>query len=259
MVEAFDFDLRRFLYFGGYPGLAALAVEGREDDWRGAVLDGCALPTIKRNILAFTRVDKPALMRRLFELSSHYSGQIVSFTKLVGHLQDAGNTTTLARYLDLLEETGLVAGLPGYATEPRRRRSSPKLLVLNPALMTAPSRYDFREALADRSFWSRVVASAVGAHLFQTRRRSARLHYWRYRNADVDFVLERGSHLLAVEVRTGAFRGWPSGLDAFRKRYPHARTLLVGEGGVPLAEFLSEPAEYWLTEKWERDSTAPSG
>ena len=192
----------------------------------------------------------------LFELSSHYSGQIVSFTKLVGHLQDAGNTTTLARYLDLLEETGLVAGLPGYATEPRRRRSSPKLLVLDPALMTAPSRYDFREALADRSFWSRVVASAVGAHLFQTRGRSAGLHYWRYRNADVDFVLERGPHLLAVEVRTGAFRGWPSGLDAFRKRYPRARTLLVGEGGVPLAEFLSKSAEHWLTER--SSSTAPS-
>ena len=251
MVEAFDFDLRQFLYFGGYPGVAALAVEGREDDWRGAVLDGCIHPTIERNILALTRVDKPALMRRLFEMSAHYSGQIVSFTKLVGHLQDAGNTTTLARYLDLLEETGLVAGLPGYATEPRHRRSSPKLLVLNPALMTAPSRYDFREALADRSFWGRVVESAVGAHLFQTRRRSAGLHYWRYRNADVDFVLERGPHLLAVEVRTGAFRGSPSSLDAFRKRYPRARTLLVGEGGVPLAEFLSEPAEYWLTQKWE--------
>ena len=251
MVEAFDFDLRRFLYFGGYPGVAALAVEGREDDWREAVLDGFLDPTIERDILALTRVDKPALMQRLFELSAHYSGQIVSFTKLLGHLQDAGNTTTLARYLDLLEKTGMVAGLSGYAPEPLHRRSSPKLLVLNPALMTAPSRYDFREALADRSFWGRVVESAVGAHLFQTRRPAARLHYWRHRNAEVDFVLERGPHLLAIEVKSGVFRGPHSGLDAFRKRYPRARTLLVGEGGVPLAEFLSEPAEYWLTEQWD--------
>ena len=251
MVEAFDFDLRRFLYFGGYPGLAALAVEAREDDWRGAVLDGCLGPTVERDILALARVDKPALMKRLFELSAHYSGQIVSFTKLVGHLQDAGNTTTLARYLDLFEKTGMVAGLSGYVTEPLLRRSSPKLLVLNPALMTALSRYSFREALADRSFWGRIVESAVGAHLFQTRRPAARLRYWRHRNAEADFVLERGPHLLAIEVKSGAFRGSHSGLDAFRKRYPRARTLLVGEGGVPLAEFLSEPAEYWLTEKWE--------
>ena len=251
MVEAFDFDLRRFLYFGGYPGVAALAVEGREDDWRRAVLDGCVHATVDRDILALTRVDKPALMRQLFELSAHYSGQMVSFKKLLGHLQDAGNTTTLVHYLQLLEAAGLVAGLSGYATEPLHRRSSPKLLVLNPALMTAPSRYDFGEALADRSFWGRVVESAVGAHLFQTRRPAARLHYWRHEDAEVDFVLERGPYLLAIEVKSGPFRGPHPGLDAFRKRYPRAGTLLVGEGGVPPAEFLSEPAERWLTEPWD--------
>ena len=251
MTEAFGFDLDRYLYFGTYPGVASLAHEGDEDDWREAVLDGCLRPTIERDVLALTRVEKPALMRRLFEMSAHYSGQIVAFNKLLGHLLDAGNTTTLARYLDLLEAVGVVAGLTGYAAEPLRRRSSPKLLVLNPALMTAVSRYDFRQALADRSYWGRVVESAVGAHLYRSRRPATRLHYWRYRNAEVDFVLEGGPHLLAIEVKSGAFRGAHSGLAAFRRKFPRARTLLVGEGGVPIIEFLSEPAERWLTEPWD--------
>lgn len=249
MAEAFGFDLRRYLYFGAYPGMASLAVEGVEDEWRTVVRDGHFRPTIERDILALTRIDKPALMKRLFEMGAQYSGQCVSLTKLAGHLQDPGNTTTLARYLDLLEAAGLVAGLSGYATTPLSRRSTPKLIVLNPALMTAFSRYDFRDALADRSFWGRVVESAVGAHLFQTKRPSAGLYYWRLKNAEVDFVLERGPHLLAIEVKSGAFRGAHAGLATFEAKYPHARRLLVGEGGVPIVEFLSEPAEHWLTGK----------
>lgn len=251
MAEAFGFDLPRYLFFGGYPGVAGRAVEGGEEEWRRDVLLSCVRPTLDRDILALTRVDKPALLKQLFELSAFYSGQIVSFTKLLGGLGDAGNTTTLARYLDLLEAVGLVAGLSGYAPTPVGRRSTPKLVVLNPALMTAPSRYDFRDALADRSFRGRVVESAVGAHLYHTKRISAGLSYWRYRNDEVDFVLERGPHLLAIEVKSGPFRGTHSGLDAFRERYPRARTLLVGEGGVPLVEFLSEPAEHWLSEIWD--------
>ena len=251
MAEAFGFDLHRYLYFGSYPGAAGLGVEGTEDEWRSVILNGCLRPTIERDILALTRVDKPALMKRLFEMGAQYSGQIVSFTKLLGHLQDAGNTTTLSRYLDLLEAVGLVAGLSGYATAPLARRSSPKLLVLNPALLTVSSRYDFRDALADRSFWGRVVESAVGAHLFQTRRLSAGLYYWRAGNAEVDFVLDGGPHLLAIEVKSRAFRRAHTALAAFKAKYPHARSLLVGEGGIPIAEFLSEPAERWLSGKWD--------
>lgn len=251
MAEAFGFDLSRYLFFGGYPGVADLAAEGEEDGWREAVLDGCALPTIDRDILGLTRVEKPALMKQLFELGAECSGRIVSFTKLLGQLRDAGNTTTLARYLDLLEAVGLVVGLSRYATAPLRRRSIPKLLVLNTALMTALSSYTYRQARDDRTFWGHLVESAIGAHLFRTKRRSARLHYWRHNGAEVDFVLEQGPHLLAIEVKSGALRGSHSGLDAFRERYPRARTLLVGEGGVPIAEFLSEPAEHWLSEIWD--------
>ena len=254
MAEAFGFDLHQYLFYGGFPGMADLALGGGPDEWRDAILDGCLRPSIERDILALTRVDKPALMKRLVDLSSHYSGQIVSFTKLLGHLQDAGNTTTLARYLDLLEAAGLIAGLSGYAMAPVQRRASPKLLILNTGLMTAMSRFDFAEACADRDYWGHVVETAVGAHLIQTRRPGTSLNYWREKrrgkDVEVDYVVERGSHLLAVEVKSGRMRGAHSGLAEFAQRFPRARSLVVGERGIPLVEFLSEPAERWLTEPW---------
>jgi predicted AAA+ superfamily ATPase len=122
--------------------------------------------TISRDVLLLSRVDKPAMLRRLFELGCRYPGQILSYTKMLGQLQDAGNSTTLAHYLDLLAGAGMVCGLQKFAGEPvRQRGSSPKLQVFNTALMTAQSGYTLREAASDHEYWGRVVESAVGAHL----------------------------------------------------------------------------------------------
>ena len=193
------------------------------------------------------RVDKPVLLKRLFEVSAEYSGQILSLTKMLGQLQDAGNTTTLTRYLDLLANAGLIAGLSNFAGSAHRRRASiPKLNVLNTALMSALSGYTFEEAKADRSFWGRLVESAVGAHLFNSGIPELRLHYWRHRSREVDFVLSRGPRLAAVEVKSGARRTRLSGLEGFGEQFGGAATILAGEGGVPLAEFLSVPAREWL-------------
>ena len=153
MSAAFDFDLPKYLYFGGYPGAGPLVRE--PDRWRAYVLGGLVEPNIERDLLAMTRVDKPALLKRLFELGADCSGQILSLTKMLGQLHDAGNTTTLARYLDLLGKVGLLAGLQKYTGSPVSRRASiPKLNVLNTALMTAGSGYSFDEAQADRTYWA---------------------------------------------------------------------------------------------------------
>lgn len=245
MSTAFDFDLPTYVYFGGYPGAASLA--GEEDRWRAYVIDAIVEPNIGRDILAMQRVDKPVLLKRLFEVGTGYSGQILSFTKMLGQLQDAGNTTTLARYLDLLASAGLIAGLPNFAGSAYRRRASiPKLNVLNTGLMSALSGYTFEEAKADRTFWGRLVESAVGAHLFNSGLPEIRLHYWRNRNREVDFVLVRGPRLSAVEVKSGTRRTRLSGLEQFSEQYAAAATLLAGEGGIPLSEFLSVPAREWL-------------
>ena len=245
MSAAFDFDLPRYIYFGGYPGGASLI--GEHDRWSSYITEALVEPNIERDILAMQRVDKPALLKRLFELGTEYSGQILSYNKMLGQLQDAGNTTTLARYLDLLSAAGLITGLPKFAMAGHRRKaSSPKLNVLNTALMTAHSGYTFEQARADRSHWGRLVESAVGAHLFNTATPALRIHYWRESNLEVDFVLQLGHRLAAIEVKSGTRRSNASGLEAFSQRFDVASSILVGEGGVPVQEFLSVPAAEWL-------------
>ena len=247
MSRAFDFDLPTYLYFGGYPGAAPFV--RKPDRWRGYILGSLVEPTIERDILAMTRVDKPALLKRLFELGAAYSGKILSYDKMLGQLQDAGNTTTLARYLDLLSNAGLLTGLPKYSNRPHlSKASSPKFNVLNTALMTAGSGYSFGEAQADRTFRGRIVESAVGAHLFNTAASDIRLHYWRDDSFEVDFVLQRGGRIVAIEVKSGLHRGVLQGMDEFKRRFRPHDSLLVGEGGIPLNEFLTAPAGHWFGE-----------
>ena len=246
MREAFGYDLQAYLYFGGYPGAASLIRDPQR--WRDYVLEALVEPNIERDVLAMTRVDKPALLKQLFELGAAASGQIVSYTKLMGQLQDAGNTTTLARYLDLLQRAGLLAGLPNYSKSPVSRGSSPKLNVLNTAFVTALAGDTFEEAQADRTFWGRVVESAAGAHLLNTASPGMRVCYWRHGSHEVDFVLRRGPKVVAIEVKSGPQRAFPRGLAAFAARFNPHRTLIVGEGGIPLNEFLAAPAARWLDE-----------
>jgi predicted AAA+ superfamily ATPase len=203
MRTAFGFSLEAYVYFGGYPGAAPLT--GEPARWRRYILDALVETTIARDVLLLTRVDKPALLRRLFELGCRYSGQILSYTKMLGQLHDAGNTTTLAHYLELLGGAGLLAGLAKYSGRAvRQRGSSPKLQVLNTALMSAQSGLSLDEAGADREFWGRLVESAVGAHLANAAAAGeCELFYWRESNQEVDFVVRVGRTLIAIEVKSG--------------------------------------------------------
>ena len=245
MAAAFDFDLDRYIYFGGYPGPAPLIRD--ETRWRSFIHNSLIEPNIERDILALRRVDKPILLKQLFGLGAEYSGQILSYNKMLGQLHEAGNTTTLARYLDLLSMAGLITGLSKYANRPHRRRaSSPKLNVLNTALMSVHSDYTFEQARADRTFWGHLVESAVGAHLVNTGGKEYRLYYWRERGREVDFVLEHGRRLVLFEVKSGRRRGNVSGLEAFRRSFPVQASHVVGRGGIPVSEFLLTPAREWF-------------
>jgi hypothetical protein len=246
MHEAFGFSLDRYLFHGGYPGAAPLAHEPAR--WARYVIDSLIETSIARDVLLLTRVDKPALLRRLFELACRYSGQVLSYTKMLGQLHDAGNTTTLAHYLDLLAGAGMVCGLPKYAGDVARSRgSSPKLQVLNTALMTAPSGLGLAEARADREFWGRLVESAVGAHLANAAAAGeCGLYYWRERNHEVDFVVKHGRSLVAIEVKSGRAPQAHAGTSAFTQAFKVQRTLLVGGDGLSVEQFLSRPAAHWL-------------
>ncbi len=246
MQEAFDFSLDEYLYFGGYPGSARLIRE--ETRWRQYVRSALIHPNIEKDILQMTRVDKPALLKTLFELGcGAYSGQIISYTKLQGQLQDAGNTVTLAHYLELLSQAGLLSGLAKYAGQKHRQRaSSPKLNTHNTALMSALAGYTFAVATQDRSYWGRLVESAIGAHLINTASDDCQVQYWRESPDEVDFILDNGHCLAAIEVKSASKYVTPKGLDVFASKYANTKTLVVGEGGIPLQEFLSHPADSWL-------------
>jgi hypothetical protein len=246
MQSAFDFSLDQYLYFGGYPGAAPLVADPTR--WRRYVLDSLIETTLARDVLLMTRVDKPVLLRRLFELGCLYSGQVLSYTKMLGQLHDAGNTTTLAHYLELLAGAGMLTGLPKFAGKVvRQRGSSPKLQVLNTALITVQAALSLREARADRAFWGRLTESAVGAHLANAAARGAcQLFYWRERNREVDFVVLVGRSLVAIEVKSGRAPSALPGLAAFTEVFRPKRTLLVGGDGIPVEEFLLQPVESWL-------------
>ncbi|MFQ5668811.1 MAG: ATP-binding protein [Candidatus Binatia bacterium] len=246
MQTAFGFTLEQYLYFGGYPGAAPLADD--PERWRRYVLDALVETTIARDVLLLTRVDKPALLWRLFDLGCRYSGQMLSYTKMLGQLHDAGNTTTLAHYLDLLSAAGMLTGLPKYSGKAvRTRASSPKLQVFNTALLTAQSGLPPAEARDDREFWGRLTESAVGAHLANAATGGeCELFYWREGNREVDFVLRKGRTVVGLEVKSGRAPLAHSGLAAFAKAFQVKRTLLVGGDGIPVAEFLSRPVTDWL-------------
>ena len=246
MRDAFGWDVDRYVYFGGYPGAAAL-IEDRQR-WARYIVESLIETTLSRDILLMTRVDKPALLRRLFLLGCDYSGQILSYQKMLGQLQDAGNTTTLAHYLELIAGAGMLKGVPKFSGKKvLQRGSSPKLQVLNTALVTSQSRLSYASARKDRDYWGRLVESSVGAHLLNGAEGTMlEIYYWRDRGHEVDFVLQSGDRIVLVEVKSGRARAEYSGMNAFAKNFRPYRRLLVGGQGIPLEEFLATPILHWV-------------
>lgn len=250
MKDVFDFSLDEFIYFGSYPGPAELI--GDEKRWKAYIRDSIMEPSITRDIIMLTPIQKPALLRQLMELGSYYSGQILPFDHMLGQLSDAGNTTTLAYYLDLLKQSGLLAGLQKYSgSEVRKRASSPKLQVFNNALMSSRHPLDFSKAKENDTFWGRLVESAVGVHLINSiAGEGVNLGYWREKQDEVDFVLYNEYSTVAFEVKSGG-RTYGKGMDTFLKRYPESKVFSVSakndsnSSTIPLEEFLlGNPLSY---------------
>ncbi len=249
MRTSFNWSLDQYLYFGGYPGAAALADIENPQRWINYINDSLIEMTLSRDILLMTQINKPVLLRRLFQLGCIYSGQILSFSKMLGELHDAGNTTTLAHYLDLLSGAGLLAGIQKFASQPvRQKSSSPKFSVYNTALMTGQSSKTFKQAKSDPSFWGHLVESAVGAHLLnQARGTQIDVFYWREKNAEVDFILRRRRSLIAIEVKSNRDSLQHSGMDLFVASYKPDKVLLVGDAGIPLEQFLTTSISHWFS------------
>ncbi len=237
MEEAFGFTAEQYVWFGAYPGSVSLIND--EERWKNYVNNALIETSISKDILMLTRIDKPALMKRLFELGCLYSGQILSYTKVMGQLQDAGNTTTLSNYLDLLDTAGLLAGIEKYAADViRKRSSSPKFQVHNNALISAQRIEYFDEILKNKEEWGRMVESSIGSHLVNSGlTHNFKVYYWRHRNEELDFVLEKRGKVIGLEVKTNNTK-ITNGMNAFNKMYHPDKVLMIGNGGLPWQEFL---------------------
>jgi predicted AAA+ superfamily ATPase len=243
--DAFGWSLEQWLFFGGYPGAAAFI--GNETDWKRYIADSLIETVLARDVLQMSKVAKPVLLRHLFALAATLPAQHISYTKMLGQLHNAGNTTTLANYLRLLEAAFLVSGLELFSRGVQRKRgSSPKLVLWNNALVNALSTRSFADSLGDTAWWGRLVENAVGAHLCASLKPVEHtVTYWREVGHEVDYVVSRGRRIWAIEVKSGR-SGKAAGLARFRTRYPEAEALLVGAQGIPLMEFFSKPVEVWL-------------
>lgn len=234
---AFGYDLERYLLHGGYPG--AVAFEDDFDRWYAYLKDAIVEAVIGKDILQNRKVANPALFRQAFEILCRYPAQEISYTKLLGQLQDKGNTDLVKYYLELYAGAFLIYSLEKYANKAwLTRSSSPKILPACPALytMTAGPR-----VLADPEQRGRVFELAVGAELLQL---PGELFYWREKNAEVDFVYRYQGRLYAIEVKSGRKKS-AKGLDAFRNHFPEAHPVIVTPDNY--ASLSENPSRFLVT------------
>jgi predicted AAA+ superfamily ATPase len=247
MKRVFGFTPEQYAYFGAYPG--AVKLMGNEKRFKDYIRDSIIESVIGKDILQQSKINKPALLRQIANIAISYSAQIVAYNKLLGGFSDAGNTTTLSHYIQMLDEAGIVSGLPKYTAQKiTGRQSIPKFQVHNQSLFSSLSPLSFQKAQIDTALWGRFVESAVGTHLFaeKSRLNDGRIWYWRQsegRNAyEVDFVFEYNGKILAIEVKSGG--GTVRGFAKFKERFPEAMTLVVGKDGMPWQEFIAGKIEH---------------
>ena len=238
MKECFGYTLDQYMFYGGYPGAAELIAE--PDRWEQYIQSAIIDTTINKDILMDTPISKPALLRQTFELGAAYSGEVLSLSKMLGSLQDAGNTVTLAGYINLLDESGMLCGIQKYSIDTARRRASiPKLQVYNNALKAIFNPYTFEQAILDRRAWGRIFESSIGAWLVsQAFVHRFEVFYWRERDLEVDFILRKKGIVIAIEVKSNAEKN-TKGLNSFKDRFNPKAAFIVGDGGISPTDFLT--------------------
>ena len=238
MRDCFGFSLEQYMYFGGYPGAAGLISDS--DRWAQYIQSAIIDSTINKDILMNTTINKPALLKQTFELGAYYSGELLSLTKMLGSLQDAGNTVTLAGYINLLDESGLLTGLQKFSIDTTRRKASiPKFQVYDNALKMVYNPHYLEQAIMDRAEWGRIFESSVGSHIIsQAFSHRFEVFYWRERNLEVDYILRKKGTMVAIEVKSNGENN-TEGLKHFNQAFHPKEAFIVGDGGIKAEDFLS--------------------
>lgn len=238
MKEAFGFNLEQYIYYGGYPGGARFV--NNESRWRQYIKESIIEPAISQDVLLTKRIYKPALLRQLFDLGCTYSGTLLSNNKIMGMLQDAGNSDTITTYLRVLNESRMLGGLRKYAAdEARKYMSVPKYQVWNNALLSAQKGSKFANVFTNSELWGHWVESAIGAWLVSgSREYEYDVYYWRDKSEEVDFIVQMSDMVIAIEVKSGR-RKTNSGIYTFENKFHPTHSIIVGTGGIPISDLLS--------------------
>lgn len=244
-IDAFGYDLDDYLYYGGYPGAALLKDD--EGRWLNYVQNSIIEPSIANDVLQLADVRKPELMRRLFEVGAPYSGQEISYRKLLGQLDDKGNATTIAHYLNLLSRAGLMSGLQKFDPKLiREKASSPRLVVHNTALMVAEFGRNRRNLLTDPALRGHLAESAVGAYLInRASLEGFSVFWWRDGNDEVDYVIADKDAVTAIEVKSGRVKP-TGGMTRFLVENPHAHSIVIGSAECGIEQFLKGEVELFI-------------
>lgn len=214
--DGYDLSFEDFLKFGGYPGSYPFI---KDQEWINYVRNSIITTVIEKDILQYQNVKSPSLFKQAFDILMAYPAQEISYTKLLGQLQDKGNTDLIKYYIRLYEGAFLIKALEKFSNKAVITKSStPKILPLAPCLyyLTILDSYSPEEK-------GRVFELLVGAQLVRT---GEELYYWREKNNEVDYVLKRGKKIWAIEVKSG-YKKNSKGLDAFKKKFPTAKLVII--------------------------------
>lgn len=227
--KAYGIDYEDFLRFGGYPGSYPLL--DNEIQWLSYVKESIIDTVIGKDILSLARVKSPALFRQCFDLASSYGGQEISYTKMLGQLQDKGNVELVKHYLELFEGVFLLKQLFKFSNKDvLRRSSSPKILPLCPAIFSITKDADLDQELRGRAF-----EIAIGCELL---RLPGQLYYWREGKYEVDYIYQFGRKTIAIEVKSGRKKS-KRGLAAFNKRFSCESFIITPENKNEILKKLS--------------------
>lgn len=214
--EAYGLSFEEYMKFGGYPGSYPLI---KDREWVAYVKNSIIATVIEKDILQFQTVKNPALFRQAFDILMAYPAQEISYTKLLGQLQEKGNVELIKNYISMYEGAFLMKALEKFSAKVIKiKSSSPKILPLAPCLyyLTIRDEYESDEA-------GRVFELIVGAQLVRT---GEELFYWREGPSEVDYVLKVGRKIYAIEVKSGR-RKSTKGMEAFLKQYPKANSIYI--------------------------------
>lgn len=235
--DAFGYTLDEFIFFGGYPRAASFIHD--ENRWERFMRDSIIEPTISQDVLALAPIKKPSLMRALFSLGVQFSAQELSYNKMLGQLQNAGNTTTLAEYLDLLSKAGMLSGLQKFETrKTSSRKSSPRLMAHDSGLQSAMLGLQKDVLKRTKTEWGHLTETTVGAYLINRGKEEGfEVFWWREGNYEVDFILQKGIQITAIEVKSGRIKN-TDGMQHFLTKRPKAHRIVIGSPNISLEDFL---------------------